>query len=141
MIVPGSANPLLMGVSTGYNLTRSLRFRSSASAYLSRTPASAGNRKTWTFSAWVKRGAISADMEIFHCYDGSSSRRGALVFNSDNTIGWDQGGSSTSGLIDTVAVYRDPSAWYHLVFVADFSNGTAANRAKIYVNNVFIYYV
>ena len=117
-------------------ISRSLRFRSSASAYLNRTPTSAGNRKTWTFSAWIKRGTLGSTAQILHCYDGSSSRRSSIQFNSDNTIGWDQGGSSTSGLIDTVAVYRDPSAWYHLVCVANYSNGTAANRALIYVNGV-----
>ena len=42
---------------SGYDITDSLRFRSSASAYLSRTPTTAGNRKTWTYSAWVKRGS------------------------------------------------------------------------------------
>jgi hypothetical protein len=41
-----------------YNLTKSLRFRKSASAYLNRTPASAGNQKTFTFSTWLKRGAL-----------------------------------------------------------------------------------
>ena len=46
-------------ISTGlYTINNSLRFRSSASAYLNRTPASAGNRKTWTWSGWVKRGTI-----------------------------------------------------------------------------------
>ena len=51
MIVPGSANALMLGQSTGgYNLTNSLRLRASASAYLNRTPASTGNRKTWTYS-------------------------------------------------------------------------------------------
>jgi len=45
----------------GYFLTNSLRFRSSASAYLNRTPASAGNRRTWTWSGWVKRGIITGD--------------------------------------------------------------------------------
>jgi hypothetical protein len=117
-------------------ISRSLRFRASATAYLNRTPSVAGNRKTWTFSAWIKRGTLGTNQSILHCYDGSSSRRSEIVFNSDNTIGWDQGGSSTSGLIDTVAVYRDPAAWYHLVCTADYSNGTAANRARIWVNGV-----
>jgi hypothetical protein len=46
------------GTSAGggeYQISRSLRFNSADSAYLSRTPASAGDRKTWTWSAWVKR--------------------------------------------------------------------------------------
>ena len=50
----------------GYNLTKSLRFRSSAGAYLNRTPASAGNRKTWTWSGWVKRGTLGVRGTLFH---------------------------------------------------------------------------
>ena len=45
-------------------VTRSLRFRASATAYLNRTPASAGNRKTWTFSAWIKRGGLGTLTKI-----------------------------------------------------------------------------
>ncbi len=57
MIVPGSANPLLFSADDGYNLTRSLRFRASASAYLSRTnTATVTNNAVWTWSAWVKIG-------------------------------------------------------------------------------------
>jgi len=64
MIVAGSASPLLLS-SGGYNLTKSLRFRSSASAYLNKTPASAGNRKTFTFSAWVKRAKLELHLSLF----------------------------------------------------------------------------
>jgi len=119
-----------------FPLEQSLRFNDDDSAHLNRTPASAGNRKTWTWSGWVKRGNLGTNQGLFHSYDGESSRRSAIQFNSNDTIGWDQGGSGTSGLVDTVAVYRDPSAWYHIVAVADFSNGTPANRAKLYVNGV-----
>jgi len=61
--IMGSSSP------SGYNLTRSLRIRLSASAYLSRTPASASNRKTWTWSGWVKRGLLSssANYALFDC--------------------------------------------------------------------------
>jgi hypothetical protein len=114
----------------------SLRFNDDDSAYLSWTPDSAGDRKTWTWSAWVKRGNLGSTQGMFHCYDGASSRRSVIQFNSNDTIAWDQGGSGTSGLIDTVAVFRDPSAWYHIVAVADYSNATPADRAKLYVNGV-----
>ena len=50
--------------SGGYNIDRSLRFRSSATARLNRTPASASNRKTWTWSGWVKRGALGSYQQI-----------------------------------------------------------------------------
>ena len=43
---------------TGYEISNSLRFNDDDSAYLSRTPSSAGNRKTWTFSVWIKRGNL-----------------------------------------------------------------------------------
>jgi hypothetical protein len=49
------------GQGGGYVIDNSLRFRSSASAYLNRTPATAGNRKTWTWSGWVKRGNLGVD--------------------------------------------------------------------------------
>jgi len=71
MIVAGSASPLLLS-SGGYNLTKSLRFRSSASAYLNRTPASAGNRKTFTISAWVKRAKLGSPQPILVGFNGGS---------------------------------------------------------------------
>jgi hypothetical protein len=49
----------------GYNLENSLRFRKSASAYLSRTPASTTNRKTFTWSSWVKRGKLGVRQHLF----------------------------------------------------------------------------
>jgi len=119
-----------------HSIGQSLRFEDGDSSRLTRTPSSAGNRKTWTWSAWVKRGNISAGQFLFQAYDGASSRRSGIKFNSNNTIAFDQGGSASSGLIDTVAVYRDVSSFYHIVVVADYSNGTAGNRAKIYVNGV-----
>ena len=119
-----------------HSIGQSLRFEDGDSPRLTRTPSSAGNRKTWTFSAWVKRGNISAGQFLFQAYDGASSRRSGIKFNSNDTIAWDQGGNASSGLIDTVAVYRDVSSFYHIVGVADYSNGTAGNRAKIYVNGV-----
>ena len=61
MSLPSTINELLMGSAGGYTIGNSLRFRSSASAYLSRTPAGAGNQKTWTWSAWVKLGALTTE--------------------------------------------------------------------------------
>lgn len=119
-----------------HTIDQSLRFEDGDSPRLTRTPSSAGNRKTWTWSAWVKRGNISTSQYLFQSYDGSSAHRSAIKFNSNDTIAFDQGGNTSSGLIDTVAVYRDVSSFYHIVVVADYSNGTAGNRAKIYVNGV-----
>ena len=136
MIVPGSANPLLMTPS-GYNLTRSLRFRSSASAYLSRTPASAGSRTTWTWSGWVKRGALGSNQ----CILGggtSGSNYFTMWFTSGDILQINeyQGGNNVD--LQTTQVFRDPSAWYHIVCVWDTANATTANRVRLYVNGVQI---
>jgi len=68
-----NSNAISTGV-TGYNLESSLRFRSSASAYFSWTPASAGNRKTWTWSAWVKRGSLDSSFQSLFSADAGGSR-------------------------------------------------------------------
>ena len=61
----GSAKGFGALANLGYFIRNSLRFRSSASASLTRTPAGTGNRKTWTWSGWVKRGTLSATQGIF----------------------------------------------------------------------------
>jgi hypothetical protein len=117
--------------SGGYNLERSLRFRSSASAYLNRTPASAGNRQIWTISVWVKRGTLGVDQKICSAYSADSdSGIFDLRFTAGNVLYF---GYWTSAQ-ETAAVYRDPSAWYHIVVAVDSTQATASNRVKMYVN-------
>ena len=115
--------------------TNSLRIRSSASAYLSRTPTVTSNRKTWTWSGWVKRGVLGTDQTIFGCYTAVNTDSGwtMLFFNSSNQIvvnGWSTTWRATS------AVFRDPSAWYHIVLAVDTTQATANNRLRLYVNGV-----
>ena len=118
--------------STGYNLTKSLRFRSSATAYLNRTPGSASNRKTWTWSAWVKRGTLSTTGVLISSYTSASDTNYSVLSlpSGDNLY---FGGAATDWM-RTSAVYRDPAAWYHIVFVLDTTQATSTNRWKLYVN-------
>jgi len=134
MIVPGSANALMLGQSsaTGYNLTNSIRLRASASAYLSRTPASAGNQKTWTYSTWIKRGAVGAEGTIIS--GGATTGRLCVFFNSSGQLVSDVGGTGTYD--QSTAVYRDPSAWYHFVWQFDTTQANAADRSRMYINGV-----
>ncbi len=135
-------NTLLLGSGDeGYNLTRSLRFRSSASAYLNRTPASVGNQKTWTWSNWVKRGTLSTQQSIFDIASGSAGvPRGGFYFETDNTLNFlfNTSGSSFNAQLVTTQVFRDPSAYYHIVFSVDTTQATAANRIKVYLNGTQI---
>jgi hypothetical protein len=139
MSLPNELLPVgLLGASAGgYEIERSLRFNSADSAYLSRTPASAGNRKTWTWAGWVKRSA-PGEMMIFFRYPTTGTGAG-LSFSSNDTLGLSEFASSvlTYG-IDSTAVFRDYSAWYHIVAVIDSSNATSTERARLYVNGVRI---
>ena len=130
---------LLVGAASnaggGYNLENSLRFRSSASAYLERTPATASNRRTWTWSAWVKVNATQTDELLFvgggaiTAGTGTNTRisweDAKFAFATDNTSG---------GSIRSLAVLRDPSAWYHLVCAVDTTQATSTDRVKLYIN-------
>lgn len=126
-VFPGS-NP------SGYNLTRSVRLRASASAYLNRTPASAGNRQIFTISWWCKRGSLSAESPLFTATDGTNRFYSRFETNDTISVYFYTGGAAYDA--STSAVYRDPSAWYHIVIAVDTTQATAANRLKIYVNGV-----
>ena len=138
MSIPGAANPLLLRTAAagGYQISRSLRFNSSDSAYLSRTPASAGNRKTWTWAGWVKRSALGARQNIFGTADASFYNGFWAEFFSDDKIRiGDLGGSTPLDIeLKTTQVFRDCSAWGHLLIAVDTTQSTAANRLSVYWN-------
>jgi hypothetical protein len=115
-----------------------LRFNSADSAYLNRTPASAGNRKTWTYSAWVKLSNLaSSRVTLLEQYLGNSDTAFLLVSIAPDA-------QSNNLIIEgyntvfrrTTASYRDFSAWYHIVVAVDTTQATANNRIRLYINNV-----
>jgi len=127
---------------TAATVTRSLRFNSADSAYLSRTPASAGNRKTWTWAGWVKRATLNQNQLIFSAGPRSSSGNATglvyLQFEGDVLAFTMWTGSGSNVGLKTTAVFRDPSAWYHIVAVLDTDNATSSERSRLYVNGVRI---
>jgi hypothetical protein len=122
-----------------FNLDRSLRFRSSASAFLSRTPASAGNRQKWTWSAWVKRSGLGSEQILFHAYNGSNPVRTVIAIASTDQISFNiaDGGYD---ICTTTQVFRDPAAWFHLCVSLDSTQATPADRLTIEVNGVAVAY-
>ena len=116
----------------GYQISRSLRFNSADSAYLNRTPASAGNRRTFTVSAWVKRAALGTLQYLWEggSPDGQTTRL-LCRFNTDDTL---RVATGSTIVFNTTQVFRDPSSWYHIVVAIDTPNGTQASRARLYVN-------
>ena len=113
-------------------ISRSLRFNSADSAYLNRTPASASNRKTWTWSGWVKRSNLGTAV----LFSGVSSGNDATIlrFTSDQLQLQNFVSGSFNGNLVTTAVYRDVSSWYHIVAVWDSANATSGDRMRLYVN-------
>ena len=118
-----------------YELNNSLKFEDGDSSYLSRTPASAGNRKTWTWSGWIKRAKLGAFQPFFMGGTATNDTTLAIDFTSSDQIRVT--GYSTAILI-TTPVFRDTSSWYHVVVSFDTTNSTANNRVRIYVNGTEI---
>jgi len=106
-----------------------------ASTYLSRTPASAGNRKTWTFSAWVKRANLGSNGYLLHQGASNNTDTTYLYFTSDKLSFNDYDGVDQIW-IRTNKLFRDVSAWYHIVLAVDTTQATSTDRIKIYVNGV-----
>jgi len=106
-----------------------------ASTYLSRTFGSAGNRRTWTLSLWIKRTGIGGQQNFFGSWI-SSSHYERIMFNNDKIYVSDVESGSTNWELETDAVYRDTNAWYHLVLRHDTTQSTANDRVRLYVNNV-----
>jgi len=111
--------------------TRSLRFNSSDSAYLSRTPGSAGNRKTWTWSGWVKRTNLGYQI-IF--VGRSGSEYNYLSFDTNDELAFRSYLGGWQLDLMTTAKFRDPSAWYHILVNVNTTAATSSDRASIYVN-------
>ena len=131
-----SKDTLLTRPSGGYTIARSVRLRSSASAYFNRTQTS-GNRRTYTYSAWVKRGNLTTKQNLFGTivYPTPSNYQSYWSFLADNTFEIAlYSGSSYLGQLITTQVFRDPSAWYHIVVQVDTTQATSSNRLKLYVN-------
>jgi len=122
------------GAAGDFTVDRSLRFNDDDSTYLQRTVSSSSNRKTFTISAWVKRSNITAGL-IFGQTDGSGNDMFHLVFDSNHKLyGLDYDYPTNNFQFITTQVFRDPSAWYHIVLAVDTTQATNTNRWKLYVN-------
>ena len=107
-----------------------------ASSYLSRTPASATNRRTFTISFWLKTSVATGDYTLFYSA-GSGSHEFKIAFDtSERLYVYDFNGTSFDILLKTNRVFRDTSAFYNIVYEIDTTNATADDRIKLYVNGV-----
>jgi hypothetical protein len=130
--------PLILGansVTGGYEVDNSLRFNSASTEYLQRTPASAGSLTTWTYSFWTKRSVLATAEQYLSAgpRGGGGNVEDQLYSISTDQINW-YDGTAASNVLRTTQLFRDVSAWYHIMYVWDTTNATAGDRARIYVN-------
>ena len=124
---------------TGYDVANSLRFNKGSSDSLTRTPSGAGNRKTFTFSTWFKKGDFGGSEEALLYSEPDSNNYTAIRIDGSDKIrvlAVVSGGTSSGFDKKTTRVFRDSSAWYHIVVAFDTTQSTANDRIKIYVNGV-----
>ena len=106
-----------------------------ANTYLTRTQV-AGNRQIFTQSIWFKL-TSTADQVFISSYNDANNYNCFFLESGNQVLQvlWKKSGS-TAALLNTTRKFRDPSAWYHVVLAVDTTQGTAANRIKLYVNGV-----
>jgi hypothetical protein len=129
-IIQGNAHTSAGG--GGFNVERSLRFNSADTAYLSRTGGTSTNRKIHTFSFWTKY-SVTGGTGVIASAGSDDNNREWLGFDS-NKFSYQIKDSGSFYDLGTTQVFRDPSAWYHIVVAIDTAQATASNRVKIYVN-------
>src|SRR5210317_1798313 len=104
-----------------------------ASTYLSRSVSTTGNRRTWTFSAWVKRSNVTQQYQNMFAAGSNNIR---INFSNQNIWVYDYNGSSFDFYLVTNRLFRDTSAWYHIVVAVDTTQATSSDRVKLYINGV-----
>jgi hypothetical protein len=136
--------PLILGANSlaggGYEVDNSLRFDDGSGDNLSAssfgTPTSA---TTYTLSWWVKKASNGEASYLFGWYDGSRTNSGDILFDSNDNLVMYHGSNDGNGkLLQPTQKFRDPSAWYHMVWSVDTTQSTASNRIKFYVNGTQI---
>ncbi len=126
---------------SGEAVQQSLKFNDDEGQYLSWTPAASGNRTTWTWSGWVKLGKITGSgYSVLFGASASLTNNDQLLLRMTSDEGqlfWRQEKSGVAvSKQNSTALFRDPSAWYHIVLAYDSTNATEVDRVKIYANGV-----
>jgi len=123
------------------DIENSTRFDDGSSDNLNRTLGTATNRKKFTLSFWIKKTVNGLHNPIIECASGGGSIGGTenaaqIYFNTSDQLTWFETHSGAVINLSTNAVFRDNSAWYHIMYAIDTTQGTNTNRLKLYVNGV-----
>ncbi len=144
-ILPGNVATALGGA---YEVANSCKFGTNTYMDKDNSASSPTHADKYTISFWCKKcntsgggsGAPAEDGYTLFMSSGSGTNGDAsdhycqIYFKHEDDIRWQEYDDGTSGQLETNQVFRDPSAWYHLVFRFDSTDGTADDRMRIYVN-------
>lgn len=121
----------------GYQITNSVRFTAASTQQFTRTPSVAGNQQKWTISAWIKRTALGTAFPILNEVTSTTNNAQIGINVSDQFFFRGESGGTVTAAITSTMLFRDPSAWYHIVFALDTTlAGSTTDRGKLYVNGV-----
>jgi hypothetical protein len=109
-----------------------------ANTYLTRTPSSNGNLKICTWSGWVKRSKLGTRQILFSANNSGTGLGENIEFTAGDKLEYDHDISGTDWTVSSDMLFRDTSAWYHIVFAKDTTQATESDRIKIYVNGTQI---
>jgi 3D (Asp-Asp-Asp) domain-containing protein len=118
---------------------RSLRFKRANKNYLNRTPGTAGNRRTWTWSAWVKQTNLTNGAQPYFTASNdyaNGTYSTTIYYNGSSFKVRSYEASTEVFALETTAQFRDPSAWYHFVIAVDTTHAIQTQRVKMYVNGI-----
>jgi len=113
-----------------YDIDNSVKLESDNSEFFQKSYSSASNRETWTYSTWVKRTELGSNSFLLDAYKNSNTFFILGFTDIDDLVFYDIIAGTDYGR-RTTAVFRDTSAWYHIVFVSDTTNGTAGDRYRL----------
>ena len=124
-------------LSAGYEVENSVLMDRSGSDHFKKSPG-AGNRRTWTFATWVKRTSVSGNHDLITSGTASAVKSYIYFYSSGGKFSYEEYSGGYQINIKTNAGYQSTSDWYHLIVAVDTTQGTAANRIKMYVDGVKI---
>ena len=115
-----------------HEIDQSARFDKASSAYLTKTPSSATNQRTWTWSGWLKNtGDMTSDFDFFTANGASAELTAFMVSGDEQHL---QFYSNNAVILKASADLRDTASWYHIMCRCDTTQSTASNRLKFYIN-------
>jgi hypothetical protein len=115
-------------LSTGYNIENSIGLEEANDENLRTTDQAAGNQKTWTFSVWAKRTQLTYSWATIF-----GAGRNYIAFDADDRLQY-RNYDGSNYYLESTALFRDTSAWYHIVAIQDTTQATASDRVRLYVN-------